>query len=450
MKTSFKSVKVLLTLMLVLISFNYLRSQTAASATWALTVNGNATVTGSITASAIAFGEGLTLPADPYVANGVSATSWSDDASSLVSNEYYEYKVTPASGKNFTLTSITGEHSRSAGDWITAIYYSTDNFATSTQVGSNFSINSSTSTAFSQTGVSISVYNGGTLSIRIYAWESDDKNRLYNNKTVVLTGTTSNCVNASITTNPSNAAQSTCLNLPASTLNVGATGSGLNYQWYKSNTNSNTSGTAIAGATSAAYAPSETSAGTFYYYCQVTAACGSAIKSSVSGALTVENQAAPSPSFTASPGSTTALNTNVTYTTQTASSYFWKIPGVSGTDYAIVSGSTASSSITLKWLRGGSKTVSVNYTNAAGCQGAIAASSVTYVPETMSAGAFIINMGSSSPTIGNSILPYGLIYDLIRNHSVPVRWVISQTKAKDGIDFSYGGTDFKGGTFIIP
>jgi len=449
MKTSFKSTKVLLTLMLVLISFNYLRSQTAASATWALTANGNAVVSGDITASAVA--KGAALGNFSYNSNdGVSASGWSDDAGSLVSDEYYEYKITPASGKNFILTSVAGMHSRSSGSWIAAIYYSTDGFTTSSQVGSDFSISSPTSTAFLQNSLSINVYNGSTLSIRIFAWESDGGNRSYKNKSIVLTGTTSNCVNASITTNPSTAAQSTCLSLPASTLNVVATGSGLNYQWYKSNANSNTSGTAIVGATSADYAPTEASAGIYYYYCQVTAACGSAIKSSVSGAVTVANQAAPSPSFTASPGSSTALNTNVTYSTQTASSYFWKIPGVSGTDYAIVSGSTASSSITLKWLRGGSKTVSVNYTNAAGCQAAIAASSLTYVPETMSAGAFIVNMGSSSPTIGNSILPYGLIYDLIRNHSVPVRWVISQTKAKDGIDFSYGGTDFKGGTFIIP
>ena len=449
MKTSMKSIKVLLTLMLGLTSFNCLRSQTAASATWALTANGNAVVSGDITASAVAKGGGL--GSFSYNSNdGVSASGWSNDAGSLVSDEYYEYKVTPAAGKNFTLTSVSGMHSVSNGDWIVAIYYSTDGFATSAQVGTDFSINSSSGTAFLRNSLSINVYNGSTLAIRIFAWESDANNRLYRNKSIVLTGTTSNCVNASIITNPSNALQSTCLNLPASTLNVGATGSGLNYQWYTSNTNSNTSGTSVAGATSAAYAPSEATAGTYYYYCQVTASCGSASKSSVSGALTVANQAAPSPSFTAYPGSMTALNTNVIYSTQTASSYFWKIPGVSGTDYAIVSGSTASSSITLKWLIGGAKTVSVNYTNAAGCLGSIAASSVTYVPETMSAGVFIINMGSSSPTIGNSILPYGLIYDLIRNHNVPVRWVISQTKAKDGIDFSYGGTDFKGGTFVIP
>lgn len=66
------------------------------------------------------------------------------------------------------------------------------------------------------------------------------------------------------------------------------------------------------------------------------------------------------------------------------------------------------------------------------------------------AGSFIINMGIIPQTIGNGLKPYGLIYDLIKNHSVPVYWVINPDKAKDGKDFTYNGTDYKGGTFIIP
>ena len=71
--------------------------------------------------------------------------------------------------------------------------------------------------------------------------------------------------------------------------------------------------------------------------------------------------------------------------------------------------------------------------------------------ETFSTGAFIINMGASNPnTIANGLKPYGMIYDLIRNYKIPVRWVISQTKLKDGVDFVYNGIQYKGGTFIIP
>ena len=71
--------------------------------------------------------------------------------------------------------------------------------------------------------------------------------------------------------------------------------------------------------------------------------------------------------------------------------------------------------------------------------------------EIISSGSFIINMGATNPnTVANGIKPYGLVYDLIRNYSVPVRWVISQTKVKDGPDFTYNGIQYKGGTFIIP
>jgi hypothetical protein len=71
--------------------------------------------------------------------------------------------------------------------------------------------------------------------------------------------------------------------------------------------------------------------------------------------------------------------------------------------------------------------------------------------ETLSTGSFIINMGATNPnTIANGIKPYGLIYDLIRNYDVPVKWVISQTKLKDGVDFTYNAVQYKGGTFIIP
>jgi hypothetical protein len=69
--------------------------------------------------------------------------------------------------------------------------------------------------------------------------------------------------------------------------------------------------------------------------------------------------------------------------------------------------------------------------------------------ETLSSGAFIINMGVTPQTVGNGLKPYGMIYDLVKNYQVPIKWVINPGKVKDGIDFSYGGTDFKGGPFIV-
>ncbi|HJD13314.1 MAG TPA: hypothetical protein IAA03_05955 [Candidatus Ruminococcus avistercoris] len=47
-------------------------------------------------------------------------------------------------------------------------------------------------------------------------------------------------------------------------------GGSLSYQWYQSSDGSAAGGTAIDGAVSAAYQPSTETAGTFYYYCEVT------------------------------------------------------------------------------------------------------------------------------------------------------------------------------------
>ncbi|HMD01075.1 MAG TPA: Ig-like domain-containing protein, partial [Ferruginibacter sp.] len=71
--------------------------------------------------------------------------------------------------------------------------------------------------------------------------------------------------------------------------------------------------------------------------------------------------------------------------------------------------------------------------------------------ETFSTGSFIIDMGgSNSNVILKSTKPYGLIYDLLRVDKIPIKWIINQTKVKDGVDFTYNGYSYKGSAFIIP
>lgn len=70
--------------------------------------------------------------------------------------------------------------------------------------------------------------------------------------------------------------------------------------------------------------------------------------------------------------------------------------------------------------------------------------------EEIRTGSFIVNMGVTPQTYNNGIKSWGMIHDLIKNYRVQVKWVISPVKVKDGIDFSYNGIDYKGGTFIIP
>ena len=71
------------------------------------------------------------------------------------------------------------------------------------------------------------------------------------------------------------------------------------------------------------------------------------------------------------------------------------------------------------------------------------------VPDTISMGSYIINMGVTPQTIGNGLKPYGLVYDLVKNYKVPVKWVINLLKAKDGIDFTHNGINYRGGTFVV-
>lgn len=69
--------------------------------------------------------------------------------------------------------------------------------------------------------------------------------------------------------------------------------------------------------------------------------------------------------------------------------------------------------------------------------------------ETFPAGSYIINTGITPQTQSNALRPYGLIYDLLKNDKTPVKWVISQTKGIDGVDFTFNGVQYRGGTFII-
>jgi hypothetical protein len=107
-----------------------------------------------------------------------------------------------------------------------------------------------------------------------------------------------------------------------------------------------------------------------------------AVSAAVSTATTI--YALPTtPTFSVQPGATTCSTNNVVYTTQAGRfNYSWTFPGILNTDYTIVSGGTASSNtVTLTWLTGGSKTVTVNYSNQTipNCGALVSASNTTNV-----------------------------------------------------------------------
>ena len=78
----------------------------------------------------------------------------------------------------------------------------------------------------------------------------------------------------------------------------------LNYQWFTTNSESNAGGTPVSGATSASYPiPTTLVAGTYYYFCEVSATGATSVRSSVA-VITVNN---PGITITSQP----AQNTNV-------------------------------------------------------------------------------------------------------------------------------------------
>ena len=181
-----KAIRLFLIVLFVFLFVNVAGAQVASS-TWALTSNGNSANIGNVSGSTLVIGAGISSPTYSNT-SGISTGSWSNDAGSLVSNEYYEFEVTPNPNTIFNVTSINFQPSVSNGNWQVAAYYSTDGFVTSTIIGNVFSLNSATPTANTNT-VNINV-DGSTLSVRIYGWESDAANRTLRIRNFVISGST--------------------------------------------------------------------------------------------------------------------------------------------------------------------------------------------------------------------------------------------------------------------
>jgi uncharacterized repeat protein (TIGR01451 family) len=69
--------------------------------------------------------------------------------------------------------------------------------------------------------------------------------------------------------------------------------------------------------------------------------------------------------------------------------------------------------------------------------------------ETVSAGAYIVDMGQATQTVANGLKPYGLVYELVVKKAIPVKWAIDPNKTREGVDFTANGKAYKGGSFII-
>lgn len=76
---------------------------------------------------------------------------------------------------------------------------------------------------------------------------------------------------------------------------------------------------------------------------------------------------------------------------------------------------------------------------------------------TIPKGSYVIDMGDlttlvtddATKTGGGGLRPFGMVHELIKMYHVPVYWIVRGGKAKDAIDYTIDGRDYKGGLFVI-
>lgn len=155
------------------------------SVNWALTSNANVTTqSGTVNGSALVKGSGVGTLA--YNANGVRSNGWNTVTRDL--NDYYEFTLAPTYSSDLTVTGISySRYVDNAAGMTDAVYYSFDNFATSTQVGSDASVTNSH--ASRDLTPSFVVSASQTLKIRVYGWGANASSRQFYVRNFTVSGT---------------------------------------------------------------------------------------------------------------------------------------------------------------------------------------------------------------------------------------------------------------------
>ncbi len=283
---------------------------------------------------------------------GLRLNVLNDDANEIWCIDDVEIIGTPASTNTITTdTAITGSPfcvSASTGASVSVPFTSVGTF----NAGNIYTAQLSNAAGSFASPVSIgtvtSTANSGTIAATIPAGTAAGTGyriRVVSSNPVV-TGT-DNTVNltvqvpAAITTQPSTTVQNLCQGSAATALSVAATGTTLTYQWYSNTTATNSGGTAV-GTNSATYTPVTTSAGTLYYYCVVSAACGASVTSDVSGAVNVTAiPSAPAGTINVSANPSCGAAT-LTYSAPSATIYWQTTAGGTSTGSPTTSSYTSS------------------------------------------------------------------------------------------------------------
>ena len=201
-------------LLLLLFSFLFFNKGygQAASATWSLTSNANAVVSGNVTAGAATGGSAVTgwpttSSCGSYCSN-MSLASFSTGA-----NQYVQFTISPTSGNVLTVNTLLLHTNATSSSGTCcpvgcdiAAYYSLDGFATAGTLftgtlgttGDDGNCTLSQQDSYSVGGVSVP--NGGTMTIRVYAFAMNvNTDRFYIGNVVISGTTTSSCSAPTIT-----------------------------------------------------------------------------------------------------------------------------------------------------------------------------------------------------------------------------------------------------------
>ena len=166
--------------------------QEAASANWALSSDGTSSVTGKFTANSMDYGSGITSYLYAFGNVNTKISNQSSLSNAIAGNNYLQFTVSPASGLNFAITSISFGRAVTGGAINISVLFSTDpDFVSYTTVGStNISNTDIETTSFSVQNPFIAVGNRNTGYIRIYGWNLTESYYFKINN-VVISGTTS-------------------------------------------------------------------------------------------------------------------------------------------------------------------------------------------------------------------------------------------------------------------
>jgi pectate lyase len=160
--------------LVILICAVQMYAQVSATATWNLTANQSATVTGNILAADQSFNSMQCTYVSSVQRSSPTPTAGSWPAETTENaTRYMQFAVSPAVGNSLTVSSIALNLYATGGSNMKAnVYYSTDSaFATKTQIGTTLSLSQ---TAPSTPNVSVSpslLVNGGqTVYVRVYPY----------------------------------------------------------------------------------------------------------------------------------------------------------------------------------------------------------------------------------------------------------------------------------------